>query len=539
MIRRMILAAALAVSSIAQPAIAQDSLATSIAPAPTQIRLPLVRLIMDGDRVVMQVVGSTLAPAGTVDGHYVGPDGYTSDIAQATDIRGAAAGTSIANPTPGPPGAPGKSAYQAWVDQGHEGTEADFVAALRGQQGIPGGPGPAGTPGQDGRSAYQVWLDAGNSGSPTAFLASLIGGRGTDGTNGLNGKDGADGAASELRVSGGFIQWRAGSGAWANLIATADLIGPRGGDGAPGANGTDGQPGTAASVTIGAVTTGAPGSAAIVTNSGSPSAAIFNFTVPAGQPGSNGGTGATGATPNLQIGTIATLAPGSSATAGMRGTAANPLLDLGLPAGVQGIQGVVGPAGPTGQTGATGATPQLGIGTVSTLPAGSAATATIAGTLTAPTLNLGLPAGAVGATGATGGKGDTGATGSAGAAATIAIGTVTPLAAGSTPTVTNSGTSSAAVLNFGLPRSALYLTDVTLAQSTLIALNAGPRTLSVATNCVVGDRLVMHPVAAMPQGYMLGDMFCSANGTAQATLYAPLLAIGANYSIAVRVTAFR
>ncbi len=44
--------------------------------------------------------------------------------------------------------------------------------------------------------------------------------------------------------------------------------------------------------------------------------------------------------------------------------------------------------------------------------------------------------------------------GSAGIAATIAVGTVTALAAGATPTVVNAGTSSAATFNFGIPTSA-------------------------------------------------------------------------------------
>lgn len=44
--------------------------------------------------------------------------------------------------------------------------------------------------------------------------------------------------------------------------------------------------------------------------------------------------------------------------------------------------------------------------------------------------------------------------GAPGAAATVAVGTVTSLAPGATPTVTNSGTSSAAVLNFGIPQGA-------------------------------------------------------------------------------------
>ena len=47
------LAAALLALAPAQ-AVAQDAIQTSTAPAPTQIRLPLVRLIADGDRVVMR-----------------------------------------------------------------------------------------------------------------------------------------------------------------------------------------------------------------------------------------------------------------------------------------------------------------------------------------------------------------------------------------------------------------------------------------------------------------------------------------------------
>lgn len=50
--------------------------------------------------------------------------------------------------------------------------------------------------------------------------------------------------------------------------------------------------------------------------------------------------------------------------------------------------------------------------------------------------------------------GSTGPTGPAGTAASISIGTVTTLAAGSSATVTNSGTAQAAVLNFGIPQGA-------------------------------------------------------------------------------------
>lgn len=52
-----------------------------------------------------------------------------------------------------------------------------------------------------------------------------------------------------------------------------------------------------------------------------------------------------------------------------------------------------GPAGETGPKGDTGATPNLTIGTVETLEAGSDATASITGTAEEPVLNLGIPQG--------------------------------------------------------------------------------------------------------------------------------------------------
>lgn len=69
------------------------------------------------------------------------------------------------------------------------------------------------------------------------------------------------------------------------------------------------------------------------------------------------------------------------------------------PAGPQGEQGDVGPQGPAGPAGADGkdgATPNIQIGTVETLAAGSNATASITGTAYNPLLNLGIPRGADG-----------------------------------------------------------------------------------------------------------------------------------------------
>lgn len=62
------------------------------------------------------------------------------------------------------------------------------------------------------------------------------------------------------------------------------------GGGGAGLDGPQGDPGDAATVTVGAVTTGAAGSSAVVTNSGTNTHAILNFTIPAGNNGLDGAT---------------------------------------------------------------------------------------------------------------------------------------------------------------------------------------------------------------------------------------------------------
>jgi hypothetical protein len=60
------------------------------------------------------------------------------------------------------------------------------------------------------------------------------------------------------------------------------------GGGGTGLDGPKGDTGAAATVTVGSVTTGAPGSAVSVVNVGTANAAILNITIPAGQPGLDG-----------------------------------------------------------------------------------------------------------------------------------------------------------------------------------------------------------------------------------------------------------
>lgn len=62
--------------------------------------------------------------------------------------------------------------------------------------------------------------------------------------------------------------------------------------GPKGDPGAQGNPGVAATIAIGTVTTGAPGSPAMVVNVGTSNAAIFNFTIPRGDTGAPGPPGA-------------------------------------------------------------------------------------------------------------------------------------------------------------------------------------------------------------------------------------------------------
>lgn len=61
-----------------------------------------------------------------------------------------------------------------------------------------------------------------------------------------------------------------------------------------------------------------------------------------GTNGANGQDGQDGVSPVLSIGEVTTLAAGSQATASLGGTAANPTLNLGIPQGAQGAQGAPG-----------------------------------------------------------------------------------------------------------------------------------------------------------------------------------------------------
>lgn len=229
-----------------------------------------------------------------------------------------------------------------------------------------------------------------------------------------------------------------------------------------GATGADGK---AATIKVGTVTTGEPGTQASVTNAGTENAAVFNFTIPKGvkgETGEKGETGATGpqgpqgepfqvakiyesvsamnagyATDEVKVGQFIIINTGNvededNAKLYVKGESAYEFItDL------SGAQGVKGPQGPTGATGSPGAKGDKGddgaaatiqVGTVTTGEAGTEASVTNAGTANAAKFNFVIPkgekgetgekgdAGAKGDTGEKGEKGDTGATGTRGSA---------------------------------------------------------------------------------------------------------------------------
>lgn len=68
-------------------------------------------------------------------------------------------------------------------------------------------------------------------------------------------------------------------------------------------------------------------------------------------PYSSGPTGPTGPSSTATVGVVTTLAPGSSATVSNTGTATAAVYNFGIPQGVTGPQGPTGPTGPTGPSG--------------------------------------------------------------------------------------------------------------------------------------------------------------------------------------------
>lgn len=236
-----------------------------------------------------------------------------------------------------------------WIDcgniQGAKGERGD-----RGPQGLQGAKGDKGETGEKGDAfTYNDFTEE--------QLARLKGAKGDKGDVGPQGPQGLRGEKGEQGVKG-----------------EQGLKGDTGPKGETGEQGAKGDTGTPATIKVGTVKTGAAGTSVTISNSGTASAAVFDFVIPRGDKGDTG------------------------------------------PQGLQGIQGATGATGPQGDRGPQGLQGERGL------------------------------------QGLQGPKGNDGAAGAAGAAATIKVGVVTTGAAGTAAKVTNSGTTSAAVLDFVIPQ---------------------------------------------------------------------------------------
>ena len=133
--------------------------------------------------------------------------------------------------------------------------------------------------------------------------------------------------------------------------------------------------------------------------------------------------------------TGATGATGAAGATGEKG----PVGDTG-PQGATGATGSTGPQGPQGPQGAqgdAGAAATVTVGSVTTGVVGSNASISNSGTSQQAVLNFTIP---------------TGADGANGTAASVTVGTVTTGTAGTNASVSNSGDTSSAVLDFTIPR---------------------------------------------------------------------------------------
>ena len=187
--------------------------------------------------------------------------------------------------------------------------------------------------------------------------------------------------------------------------------------------------GGGATVTIGTITKGDPGTNVVVTNSGNTQNVILDFTIPQGSTGTVGADGLAG---TIVVGNVSTGDPGTTATVVNIGTVYDAILNFSIP---QGPQGSIGPAGTNGTNGTNGSAGEAATISVGTVTTGTTATITNVGSTSSAVLNFQVPW----------------IPGPAGAGATISVGTVST---GTVTSVTNVGSPTAATFNFVIQQGA-------------------------------------------------------------------------------------
>lgn len=234
----------------------------------------------------------------------------------------------------------------------------------------------------------------------------------------------------------------------------------------------EGEKGDAATIQVGEVTASDPGSEPQVTNSGTANAAVFDFVLPRGQ------TGPTGQAATIEVESTATGEPGTQASVENVGTAGAAKLRFTIP---------------RGNTGENGTTPTLAAGNVETLEPDQPATASVTGEGPAYQINLGIPRGQTGATGDPGQNGQTPA---------ITVGTVTTLDPGQDATAEITGETPNLTLNLGIPEGQPGQDGVQLNDSAVNTTEAWSSKKIVDTLCppfsVSGNPVTCHPVEGYP-----------------------------------------
>ena len=240
----------------------------------------------------------------------------------------------------------------------------------------------------------------------------------------------------------------------------------------------EGEKGDAATIQVGTVTASEPGSEPKVKNSGTENAAVFDFVLPRGQ------TGPTGQAATIEVESTATGEPGTQASVENVGTTGAVKLRFTIP---------------RGNTGQNGATPTLAAGNVETLEPGQPATASVTGEGPAYQINLGIPRGQTGAQGA---PGQDGQDGQDGQTPTIAVGTVTTLDPGQDATAEITGETPNLVLSLGIPQGQPGKDGVQLNDDAVNATEAWSSKKIVDTLCpefsVSGNPVTCHPVEGYP-----------------------------------------
>lgn len=160
---------------------------------------------------------------------------------------------------------------------------AQGAAGTQGPAGATGATGPQGAPGSQGVP--------GPAGAAGAVGVNYRGAWGTGVSYQANDATSFAGSTYLAQVSNAGVEPDQNPAVWAVLAQKGDA-------------GPTGPSGVAATVSVGTVTTGAAGSMASVTNSGTSTAAVLNFTIPQGVAGVNGTGGGTGNTSGALSGSM-------------------------------------------------------------------------------------------------------------------------------------------------------------------------------------------------------------------------------------------